>query len=151
MNLVPLPGLSHQWLYGKKKSGNLAFHGSWKYFGESSVSGLYALSCFPASSQTSPSYSLHLTSNKYFKYLQETFLLFLVKLALVVPPGGLAQTWWLFYSNHFVMCPEAEYTLCFKQNSQRKILGVKWHSYLSVLKNSVAIDGDSGISSRENI
>lgn len=91
MNFVALPGLSHQWLYGEKKFGILAFHGSWKYFGESSVSDLYALSCYPAFSQTSPSYSFHLTSNKYFKYLQETFLLFLVKLALVVPPVALLK------------------------------------------------------------
>lgn len=121
MNLVALPGLSHQWLYGKKKSGILAFHESWKYFGESSDSGLTALSCYPAYSQTSPSYSFHLTSNKYFKYLQDTFFLFLVELVLVVPPDGLAQTRKPFYSNHFVVCPESEYTLCFKENNQRKI------------------------------
>lgn len=119
MNLVALPGLI-QWLYGKKKSGILAFHETWKYFGESSVT-VSALSCCPASSQTSPSYSFHLTSNKYFEYLEEIFFLFLVKLGLVVPPCGLPQTRRLFYSNHFVVCPDAEYTLCFKENNQRKI------------------------------
>lgn len=33
----------------------------------------------------------------------------------------LAQTRKPFYSNPFVVCPESEYTLCFKENNQRKI------------------------------
>lgn len=43
-------------------------------------------------------------------------------LALVVPPGGVTQTSRLFYTNHFVVFPEAVYILYFKENNQGKIL-----------------------------
>lgn len=39
-------------------------------------------------------------------------------LALIVPPGGLAQSGRLFYSDHFVVFPQAECTRYFKENNQ---------------------------------
>lgn len=155
MNLLALPALSHQWQYGKYKSGILAFHGTWKYFGESSVSGLTALNCYPASSQTSPSYSFHLTSINTLNASKRPFWLGIFSFPCQV--GISCSSWWPCLNQETVLLkslcgmPRGRIHCVFQRKQSEKNLGVKWHPYLSVLKNSLSIDGDSGISSRENV
>lgn len=98
----------------------------WKYFGESLVFCLIVLSCvLPPARLLSSDLGQVFWMSPRDLFDSQSFPFFFT-LALVVPPGSLAQTSRLFLTNHFVGS-QRQNALCISKKTIREKLAVDWH------------------------